>query len=281
VARLFRYENDVLAESSVVYGNSMYCEPEQSLCINASSATAYLPIVSTSTYEVENLSQIYIYFQDSGQYVDALDYQRYKDLSDAGLPILAPNGFVFSGGSEINYTSFSSIFLGFVNSFWDILASQKSKEPHHLKVESDEHVSTSCSAKRREIKYSIVDIDGRRVGRTSHREFHDAVVNLQCIPQSALPTPTACHLGITGGQYVGLNDRNPFTDLLTVGCAYASGDQCGFTINPQRWVWCSPTGQLAVFNHTNLSGPLTTDVRVPRTTINGAEKFNRGTQLGP
>ncbi len=289
-AFLVRFEDDVAVDYNSVNtniscpiagppyeGNELY------------SAEASLPYIATSDYEVTGWQTLRPFFENGFNYYDSYRYSDYDYLGQQGLPIAFPLAYSFLGIGSPEWIDYNTFILGYINAFREALSTTTSSAPHHLRVEEDKFVTTSCGGIRRLVKYAIVDNSmpkGKKVGKTPHREYLTPT-ELECFAPGTFPEEpiTACHLGITGNppHYVGLTDDNPFTDRLTAGCTHP-GPNCGAKVNDHTWRWCKSTGQIGIFDDSVILATVPGEARVSFVKLKGKlhnDPWPKGTEFFP
>ena len=109
------------------------------------------------------------------------------------------------------------------------------RTPHHLVVVSNTQFTLGCGSPEpveQHIKYTVVDVSGRPVGRSRVQELFLAESRNTC--GNGQPNPTSCGV---------LSLTSQFTDFLTVNCNNVDGS-CGYDLCWQ-WQWC-PSGRTPV-----------------------------------
>ncbi|MDQ1640408.1 MAG: hypothetical protein QOF62_3747 [Pyrinomonadaceae bacterium] len=126
--------------------------------------------------------------------------------------------------------------------------------PDHLHVVSDNTgvVAGCTSVTSRQIKFKVVDSNGKNTGATPMQEYFSSLSTNTCRSDGAGPTPDSCAPTDSKGQ---------FTDNITVNCNSVGGS-CGYTITDQ-WQWCA-SGQTPA-----TVGTLTETVHNNAITVNG------------
>jgi hypothetical protein len=234
---------------------------------------ATLPYDANAEYSVEGEHTAEPYYRnDLGQLMDYYNFQTYQD----GFPDYYLWNFSFTGPGP-QRTSIGAIFLGTAIA----LASQGTRHgpPHHLKIDKDEILDpavtgTSCGQLERQITYQVVDASGRSAGRVTRGETFPGTIRSSCTGEEVPSTP--CSI-FSGGRFSGrYTDRSgKFKDTLKVGCPAAT-DDCGFTIDPNVWVWCSG-GNFS--NRTDLA-KVVYDVRKRSISVGGRNTvWRRGTEF--
>ncbi|MDX6528970.1 MAG: hypothetical protein QOH41_1260 [Blastocatellia bacterium] len=193
-------------------------------------------------YEVDTghyiLATYYLYnYYYQGQYRNGYDDQ-YNYTAVEGQNWGTYDSYTFYGNGPIVVSQYTN----------DIILGQSKKTvkvgtPDHLKLVSDNIVTLpnsggSCGQVQRSIRWRVVDQAGRGTGKTAVGEsFPGQVVN-QCTGNE--PSPTPCSYFV-GGQvhpnYTDGSGKFSADDLLSIGCP-APDNTCGFTIDPDTWVWC-------------------------------------------
>jgi hypothetical protein len=191
------------------------------------------PYVSGSSYSALSDHYVNIEYEEEDPYNPG--YYYYPDYL----------GYFFSGGGShpidwyyvasgiYNQRPDESIHLG------DTTAAAAGP-PHHFKVVDDRFFQRECGQIERQITYRVVDSQGRGAGGTYLQEIFPGSITDSCSGQNVAPSP--CNLAT--GPF-----SSNFTDVIRTGCPTQAG-ACGFTINPNRWAWCSGSGgALATLNY--------------------------------
>jgi hypothetical protein len=158
------------------------------------------------------------------------DYYNYIQWT-YGNSVYYPYYFGFTAPGPDVQINGPSILLGTVYSFFTMGAT--SGPPHHLKVKSDLSTTLgSCGPIERNITYELVDSNGRRAGKSSIKEVFPGTITSSCTGNNVTPSP--CSLD----YFIG--NTSTFKDQLKTGCPFNGDANCGYTINPEKWVWCRP-----------------------------------------
>lgn len=228
------YKNGV--EQAWIYGDNY--TPGTAQCGGWATADTWLPHDPDAEYEVVASHQLetrYRTFDESG-------FEDYYNFSVYGLQdplVYSPGWFGFSGGGPPYSTNVANIFLGTVYTAFSNGAA--AGPPHHLKVVDDQFRQEACGQVERRITYRVVDSLGRGAGATHVKEIFPGTITDSCSGQNVAPSP--CNLATGPGS-------SNFTDQIRTGCP-TQGGACGFTINPNRWAWCTSSGStwLATLNY--------------------------------
>lgn len=164
----------------------------------------------------------------------------------------------FFGAGPIAYPENHLVELG------ETYDRKRTRTPHHLKVLSDEPLSTFCGSKVREVLFQVVDLNGQPTGVTPIKEVYGNTTQNTCNPYQL--TPSSCSTLYT-------TRTGAFIDRLTAGCPAVGS--CGFEISPNRWQWC-PRGRPAVTLFA-----LNYVVHADKITIGGVEKFPDNSEISP
>lgn len=208
-------------------------------------AVTTLPYDPNAEYDIEaqHFVETYVSLTENegggGGYA-GMDYYNFAAYAYPAPPIYSPLWFAFAGNGPPNRSTVS-IILGQV--FAVFVRGALSGPPDHLKIIDDNPLDPAktdpvCGQKERQITYQVVDITGRSAGRNAVGENFPSTITSSCTGEEV--SPSSCSSFFGGQFHPRLTDRKgKFTDKQKVGCP-ADADDCGFTIEPDTWVWCKP-----------------------------------------
>jgi hypothetical protein len=249
-------------------------------------ADVWLPYDPSESYLIEGWAEFDLPDIPTGGFYDGGGLADFQTLYEQGHSMWTNWNLSFFGTGNGQTVSFPTIILGYVYSFFDALATQRSGEATGLKVVEDVTEDLDCDRKLRRIKYQAVDSQGRSAGKVIYGEKFDSFTNLQCITQSDVDNPAFFMRSEGCGTFSGgradhryTDNKGRFTDRLQMACV-GSSPECGVTFDRQHWHVCTPTSQLAVYNRRDVAS-LLTNVRKGKVEVNGKTRFTLGTFLCP
>jgi len=233
----------------------------------------YYPFDPNEEYYVEAYPNLFAKVRhDYGDTYE--DYYQYVLWTYSDPALSFPNFFGFTGPGPDVEISGNSILLGAINSIFTEGA--MSGPPHHLKINKDDfkELSGGCGQRERDIDYLVVDQSGRKAGKVAAGEDFGGTITNWCTNNRV--DPQSCSWFSGGVVHPFHTDSSTIHDHLAVGCP-APDDSCGFSINPDTWVWCKPPG------YTSDRIPLvkvTYDVRKRTITVGGRPTaWRKGTEI--
>jgi len=234
-------------------------------CDNESYYAEFFPYDPNAYYTIEvNPQLIAKYHHPIGDGYE--DYYNYVQWT-YGDPVFYPYYFNFTGSGPDVQIDTASILLGAVHSIF--IDGRTSGPPHHLEVKLDFFVNGGCGQVYRSIDYQILDFLNGPAGRTYIKEVFPAGERIiDSCNGDRVDYSSECSKYYT-------DRRGKYTDISGTGCP-TTGGSCGFSVTPNRWVWCQPgevNKNLLVLNY---------DVRFGSVSIGGnASPYPEGTLLYP